>query len=266
MRKVSLIFGHPKNIVIKKLKLFDEIEKNLGTTIIQISKFRYVFNYQNILFEIRFCYNPKKDASYLDSKKYIKQNFDDDVPESARDLIKRIKTKFIIFFGICGSTKTNSNVGDVFIPISTRRLYFKGKVITKREILSLKPSNIIKINNILKNRISGKTANDLTTNITAFSDNLRDVTLEEYENRIRSYADIVQKELYEIVRGIKNKKVSFGAILICSDTPKEKLKPKHNFKFKEKYSETLIETIKLVANSRNSSEANASSPRKVQVC
>ena len=221
-------------------------------------------NYQNNLFEIRFCYNPKKDASYLDSKKYIKQNFDDDAPEPARHLIKRIKTKFIIFFGICGSTKTNSNVGDVFIPISTRRLYFRGKFITKKEILSLKPSSIIKINNILKNKISGKTANDLTTNITAFPDNLRDLTPGEYENYIRSYADIVQKELYEIVKGIKNKKVSFGAILICSDTPKEKLKPKHNFKFKKKYSETLIKTIKFVADLRNSSEANASSPRKAR--
>lgn len=241
-----MIFGHPKNIVLNRLKLFDFLQKKLKVKIVKKSDFVYYFEYGTKSFEVRFCYNPRMDEASFSSKRYIKKHFKENTPLSARELIGKIKSNTVIFFGTCGSLKGNLKRGDILLPVTTRSIYFRGGNITKDQLSETKPTKPIKIKNFLFRKIKAYVVNDVTTNIIAFPSNLKGLKKDEYVDFVKKYGDVIQKELYEIANHVKVG-TKIGAILICSDTPSQKLSPKSNFNFKKPYQNTLLEVIRKTA-------------------
>ena len=243
MRKTIIVFGHSKSI-LKKLEFFEFLEKKLNVKIRQTGRFSYSFSHNGSLFEILLCFNPKKDKAYADVKKFVKKRFKDILPPPAAELLKSTTSDLVLFFGIAGGLKSSEKVCDILLPVSSKAIYFKGHSTIRGQLEKQALGKSIAFRNFFAGKLKGKRVKDITTNITAYDSNLEGINRAEYYRKLKKSGDCVQKELFEIAKTCKRKKLSLGAALVCSDTLKERLKPNFDFeKISKVYKKLMIEAI-----------------------
>jgi len=215
-KKLTIVLGGNVGFYLWSMGTFSAIEKNLNCKIKRISYFKFSTSIKGVMIEFRICYNPTKDNNYKKRAELFALNEKEIIPPPSDEVAKKIKSRNILFLGLCGGLKGKKS--EIFIPEEFNEIFFEDVYIKQEEILKIIPKNKIKIKNALKGEMSGKNAKVLTTNLTLMKDTIQDKKIEYLMmlgNNLSKNIDVVEKESYPIVKKFRN--VNIGVMLMSSD-------------------------------------------------
>jgi hypothetical protein len=244
MKKIVVIFGGPVNLFEKRFKIFKYFEKKFKIKIKKVSSVKFVTVIENIKFEFLFSYCPKSDMAYLDSKKYIEQNYNESVPLPTNELCAKIKkADIILFFGICGAF--NGKIGEIYVPSVLREINYSGEMICIKDF-NKNPGR----EKTFKNELNGmgKNARVITSNITlmpACVEGRREKIVLKFGKKLSKFGNVIDKESFQVVKNLAGK-FKLGVGLVCSDVILEKkfLTPRHKFEFRGAFNKFVVESAK----------------------
>lgn len=248
MKKLYIVFGGSVGHYHNWFKVTYKIEKVLGIKLRRVSAEVFEGEKDNIPLKIMFCWNPIRDKNYYSMKEYAEREFKEIVSPPAEEIVKKIiNPSAVLFLGLCGSFKGKKD--DVFIPEEFKEIIFKEEFVRKKDILKISPKNSIKLDNFMKGKIEGKSAKAITSNLTLMPRNMenesKDILIKLTRSLIKS-GDLVEKESYQIVKGMKGK-CPVGVVLISSDVltiKKHMLNPHKFFPNKEKIRKVFSKAVK----------------------
>jgi len=247
-KNLYVIFGGSVSHYHDWLRVTYEIEKKLRIKLKRTKAEEFKGKRDGINIVIKFCWNPIRDKNYYEMKKYEEIEHKAIVAIPANELVKKIKNpNAVLFLGLCGGFKGKKD--EIYIPEEFKEILFKEKFVKNHEILTAKPLNKIKTKNFLKNKIKGKGAKVITSNLTLMPKNMEDESEEsliKLTNTLLKSGDVVEKESYQIVKKF-NKKCPIGIVLIASDilTIKKHMLRPHKFNpNRENIKKTFSNSIK----------------------
>jgi hypothetical protein len=249
-KKITLIFGGTVGLYTGYFRVFDAIEKQFGCEFRRILPDKVTGKIGEYEVECLFCITPVRDINYYASKKYNETRWKEVVPKPAEEIVKEVNSDKVLFFGICGAFKGKKN--EIYLPQEFHEILFKETYIKHEEILKIKPLNKIIFDNFLTNKINGKNTRAVTSNITltynCIEDRNKDYLIEMAKILLKD-ADIVDKEMYQIVKGLSKKKL--GLMVMSSDVlsiKKHMLEYKNFDLDKKKFNKSVIDSIKVILN------------------
>ena len=216
MKRVVVLMGGTPTLYKNYFRLFDIIEKEFNCVVSIKKKNRLLYEIDNVKLEFLFCLHPIRDRNYVLLKELKEGVGREVISPPADELVKDIgKCDSILFFGLCGAMK--GKTGDVYLPTEFIGIYFDHYIWIK-EVLKIRPSHAVSINNTLLNTIKGQPARVMTTNITLLPDSVegREEGLLTLSGILSVYGDIVDKESYQVAKYFANK-VPCGFALMASD-------------------------------------------------
>ncbi len=250
MKKITVIFGGTVGLYQGYFKIFEAIEKEFNCIIRRISPFKFSGKIGNIKIDFEFCINPIKDKNYFASKKYLETSrWKELVPPSANDVVKKIKSDYVLFFGICGAFKGKKN--QIYIPEEFKEIFFKETSIKYKHIMKITPKNKITIKNILANKVKGIKSKVITSNMTLTHKNIEKESKDHLialANILIKHGDLVDKEMYQIAKYFNNK-IPLGIMVMSSDilTVKKHMLEDKTFNLNiETFNKSCIEALKTI--------------------
>ncbi len=221
MKRLTLILGDP-NPLHNFSTFFKHFQKEFGVYL-KLHKGVYYKLYEPVIIEgieVEFfgCYNPTRDANYNNVKEFFLKNKWGLIQPPADEICKEVKsTDVVLFVGTCGAFKGFND--EIYIPAEFREIDFKDSKITEENILHPMVSEPIHLNNFLVGKIKGKKGKVVSTNLTFAPLNIDGNPKESIRKlafRMLKSADVVEKETYQVVKGLGNK-FPLGILLIVSD-------------------------------------------------
>jgi hypothetical protein len=248
-KKLIIVLGGSVDFYHNNLCLFRNVEKITGWKFERVSPDRFASEIDGVNIDIRFCWNPKRDIHYGWFKKFVQRDLKMILSIPAEELIKKIKkTDGLLFLGHCGAFKGKKE--SIYLPNKFLSLDFKFPKV-RRENLDIVPESPVKIDNVLIDKMSGKKGTTITTNLALVPINMdnqnKDLLIDLTKNLMK-YGDVVDKESYEIARGI-SKEVKFGCLMISSDvlTIKKHMMKEEGFKpDKDNFAKAFIDSVKVM--------------------
>jgi hypothetical protein len=246
MEKLTLIFGGTVGLYTGYFRVFDAIEKKFRCEFRRVLPDKITGKIKDVEVECLFCINPVKDINYDAAKKFHEIRYKDVVPKPAEEVVKKVNSDWVLFFGLCGAFKGKKN--EIYLPQEFHELIFKEVYVKHKEILKIKPLNKIRLENLLINKIDGEDAKAITSNVTLTYTNMENRSKEnliKIAKILSRTADIVDKETYQIAKHLNKKKL--GIMLMSSDilsVKKHMLEDKTFDLDKEKFNNKVTEAIK----------------------
>lgn len=251
-KKLTIIFGGPVGSYNDRHNTLFIIDKLTGCTLKRIAPEKFVGELDGVKLEVRFCWQPTRDDQYERTKRIAETKWKEIMAIPADELVKKIKkTDGVLLLGLCGAF--NGKKGYIHLPNELKELRFKKSIIKHKEILKIKPKNLIKIKNDLIGSMYGRPARSVTSNLTLAPFNIENESEEHLAKLAKSLSksgDVVEKESYEIAKAFKNKH-PLGIMLMTSDVLKFKkhMMPSEGFTFDDKkFGGACAEAIKVMVN------------------
>ena len=216
-RRIAVLIGSPYNVLAKKGNLYRLIERKLNSKFKKVSKYVYKIETKENLFYFYACYKPKKDKSYISSKKHF-EKLGEQVPPPIQEVIKKIKNvDLLLILGTCGSLDSRKN--QIYLPTEFYNISFKDTYIKKEDLKKIKVGKSIKCDNILLDKLKGKKSKVITSNITFIPDRMENNSKKDLKilvNKLNKKINCVDLESYYIVKKFSNK-IPIGILLFSSD-------------------------------------------------
>ncbi len=224
MKKITVLIGCWVGQFVKEIKFFEHLEKKLKCKVVRKSKFVYETEINDNKITFQFCFGPDNDKIWKERKE-IRSKEGSSLPPSIGHLVKKgIKADEIYYLGLCGVFKGKHY--DVFLPNEFIKISFDKYTIHHGHLDKLEISKKIKHDNKLIGVIPGKKCSVVTSNQVLslkYVKNRSHELLKALSKKLKTHADVVEMENYEIVKNFGNKH-NIGILLFGTDKPANKEK------------------------------------------
>jgi hypothetical protein len=258
-KKLIVILGGSIDFYHNSLNLLKKVEEKTGWKIRRDDFENFSMQIDNTKIEIKFCWNPTRDLNYEEMKEYAKTKLKFIVHNPADELAKTIKSvDGILFLGHCGTLKGNKE--EIYIPTKFTKLFFSTPFVLRENLEKNTPSEKLIFKNCLSQKINGKDACVITSNLTLCPENMQDKDEEiliKLAKHLMKYGDVVEKESYSLIKLLKNK-CPFGIAMISSDviSVKEHMIRETNFNpDKDNFVNLFVKSTKVMLKEINKSKA-----------
>jgi len=211
--RLGVILAGRAEIYRDELYTLAAIEHAFHRSLTSVSAFHERLDVATDSISIVFALNPIRDSNYRAFADYLGLTYGRVLPPPANEVAESLDTDVVLMFGLCGSI--TGDVGEIYAPYVFRELLFRSSYLEDTDCL-LPTTTPVYIRNILAGAIKSTLARAITTNLTLSPEFIRSGVegLTAYAKRLKTYADIVDKECYEIA---KHTRTPLGILLMSSD-------------------------------------------------